>query len=121
VDARIDVEYMLRGELVLPPDYDWPVPQCLDGWTGIVPIISPQLRGWKLRMHLLSEFQHANVVLNPVLTRALRHKSLWNRKWIYISIERVWRPISRLSASTALYPVLRHAIGKNQSWYGSHA
>ena len=87
VDARIYLEDMLLRQVVLPLDYDRSALQSLDSWTGILPLISPQPRGRKLRMHLPFEFQHANAILNPVAVRDLRHQLPWDRKWIYISFQ----------------------------------
>ena len=112
----IDFENMLRRQMVLPLDFDGPALKSLDRRTGVLPFISPQYRRRKLRMHLSSEFQHANAILNQVLARALRHQSLGNWEGIQISLERARRPVYRLSNRRALTFVSIEAIRKNQSW-----
>src|SRR5580658_1279485 len=88
---------MLQRKMVFPVDLDRFAAERLEGWTGILPFISPQSRGWKLGMYLLLEFQHPDVVNIAALACFGGHEPLGNRQGIYISVQRFRRAINGLS------------------------
>jgi len=110
----VDIENMPRRQMVLPLNYDRPVPLRLDRWTWILSFISPEFRRWQLRMHPLREFEHADAIMNPILTRGQRYQSFRKRQWIYISVQQTRLAINRLCSRTVHWFGSIHAIRKDQ-------
>ena len=88
MDVGVDGEDMLGGQLVLPPDFDWPALLHVEEWTGVLPFISLQLCGTQLRMQLLLELQHANAILGFAPVCPVRLEALQNRQGIYVPFQR---------------------------------
>ena len=119
--ARIDLKDMLRRQTVFPLDCDWLAAQRFEGWTRIMSLISPQPGGWKLRMHLLGELQHAYPILSAALARAFRDQSFWDRQRIYITLQRARLAIDRQGSGLARCSVSLSASRKDKGRYGCKA
>ena len=117
MNARIDLKDMLRRQMIFPLDCDWLAPQRFEGWARIMSLISPQPGGWKLRMQLLGELQHANPILSPALARAFRHQSFWDRQRIDITLQRGRLAIDRQGSRMARCCVRLSALRKDKSRY----
>jgi hypothetical protein len=58
---------MPSGQLVLPQNVDWFAALDLKSRTRILAFVSPDFGGGKLRMHPVTDLQHANAILRYVL------------------------------------------------------
>ena len=121
MDVWIDRQNMPCRQPVFPSDFDRMSLQHIEEGARVSAFVSPQPRGWKLRVQLLGELHHANAILRFASVVSMRLQLLQNRQRVDVSIESSGRAIGCRRRSEDLLLIAVSPMGKKQCRYGSSA